>query len=80
MDLTKYEIDIKRHAFIRAMQRHVSPDMIEATIKGGNIQRFGKHNVKFMKQYKRFTVACVGEIAGNVIKILTIETKGAEKS
>ena len=76
MDVANYDIEIKRHAFIRAMQRHITPDMIEATLKGGTIKRFGKHYVKFMKPYKRFTVVCVGEIMGTVIKILTIETKG----
>jgi len=47
--------------------------MVEATIKGGKIKRFGKNNVKFIKNYKNFTVICVGEIISNKIKILTIE-------
>lgn len=76
MDRTKYDIEIKRHAFIRAMQRGITPDMIEATLNGGKVQRFGKNNLKFQKEYKRCTVICVGEIAGVRIKILTIETKG----
>lgn len=75
MDRTKYDIEIKRHAFIRAMQRGVTPDMIEATLKGGKIQRFGKNNLKFEKEYKKFTVICVGEIVAAKIKIITIETK-----
>lgn len=80
MDIAQYEIEIKRHAFIRAMQRGVTPGMIEATLKGGRIKRFGKNNVKFSKEYKKFTVICVDEIIGSKIKIVTIETKGAEKS
>ena len=76
MDIKNYEIEIKRHAFIRAMQRGITPDMIEATLKGGTIKRFGKNNVKFYKRYKRFTVICVDEIIGTKIKIVTIETKG----
>lgn len=32
MDITQYELEIKRHTFIRAMQRNVTPDMIEATL------------------------------------------------
>lgn len=75
MDLTKYEIEIRRHALIRAMQRGITPDMIEATLKGGIIKRFGKNNIKFVKDYKRFTVICVDHIIGNKIKIVTIETK-----
>ena len=78
MDITKYEIEIKRHAFIRAMERQITPDMVEATIKGGKIKQFGKNNIKFTKKYKKFTVICVGEIIGDKIKILTIE-KGGEK-
>jgi len=75
MDRTKYDFEIKRHAFIRAMQRGVTPDMIEATLKGGKIRSFGKNNLKFQKEYKKFTVICVGEIVGVKIKIITIETK-----
>ena len=33
MDITKCDLEIKRHAFIRAMERNVTPDMIEATLK-----------------------------------------------
>jgi hypothetical protein len=79
MDITQYDIDIKRHAFIRAMERKVSPDMIEATLKGGKIERFGNDNIRFSKDYKAFTVVCVGQIIGTKIKILTIETKGETK-
>ena len=52
--------------------------MIEATLKGGKIKRFGKNNVKFIKKYKKFTVICVDEIVGDKIKIVTIE-RGGEK-
>ncbi len=75
MDRTKYRFEIKRHAFIRAMQRRVTPDMIEATLQGGRVEYFGKNNVKFVQDYKRVVVVCVGEIVGETIKILTIETK-----
>ena len=60
----------------RAMQRGVTPDMVEATIMGGKVKRYGKNYVKFIQGYKRFNVICVGEIAGMKIKIITIETKG----
>jgi len=73
MDMTQYDFEIKRHAFVRAMERKVTPDMIEATLKGGRIKRFGKNNVKFSKDYKDFTVICVDEIIGTKIKIVTIE-------
>ena len=79
MDITQYDFEIKRHAFIRAIQRNVTPDMIEATLKGGKIEKFGKNNVRFIKDYKRFSVICVGEMIGTKVKIFTIETKGDEK-
>jgi hypothetical protein len=44
MDISQYEIVVKRHALVRAMQRGITPDMIEATIKGGTLQRFGKNS------------------------------------
>ena len=72
MDISKYEIVIKQHAFIRAIEREITPDMIEATIRGGKIKWFGKNNVKFTKEYKRFSVICVDEVMGNKIKIVTI--------
>ena len=61
------------------MQRNVTPDMIEATLKGGKIEKFGKHNIRFIKDYKKFIVICVGQMIGTKIKIFTIETKGEEK-
>ena len=79
MDITQYDFEIKRHAFIRAIQRNVTPDMIEATLKGGKIEKFGKNNVRFIKDYKRFSVICVGEMISTKVKIFTIETKGDEK-
>ena len=75
MDISQYYIDIKRHAFIRAMERGITPDMIQATLKGGKIRRFGKNNIRFFKDYKDFTVICVDEIIGMKIKIVTIVVK-----
>ena len=43
MDLSKYDIEIKRHVFVRAMQRGIHPDLIEDTIKKGKMKRFGKN-------------------------------------
>jgi len=73
MDISQYEIELKRHAFIRALERKITPDMIEATLRGGKITKFGKSNVKFSKKFKRFTVICVDEIIGTKIKIVTVE-------
>lgn len=73
MDIHRYDIQISRHALLRALERHITPDMVEASIKGGKIQRFGKHGAKLIKPYKDFTVICVGEIKGLAIKIMTIE-------
>ncbi|MDI6737390.1 MAG: hypothetical protein QME12_02630 [Nanoarchaeota archaeon] len=73
--LRHYELEISHHAFIRAMEMEVMPHMIEATLLGGKLKRFGKHGIKLSKKYKRFEVVCVGEIKGQVLKIITIETK-----
>jgi hypothetical protein len=75
MDLTQYDIVISRHAFIRAMERGVTPDMVEAALKGGRTERFGDDCVRFIKSYKAFEVVCVGRVIGTTIKIITIETK-----
>jgi hypothetical protein len=74
INLCNYEFEIRRHAFIRAIERGVTPDMIEATLKGGKIIRHGKNRLKFLKRYKRFCVICIDEVCGTKIKIVTIET------
>jgi len=69
-----WEIELTNHATLRAIEKEIFPDMIEATIKGGRIKEFGKTHVKFIKEYKRGTVICVGiKRGGNKIDILTIE-------
>lgn len=68
-------IEISRHAFIRANQRHIGIDKVYATIKGGKIKCLGKHRIKFIKKYKRFEVICVGQITCNGVRIFTVETR-----
>ena len=75
MDFTKFDFEIKRHAFIRATERGVTPDMIEATLKGGWVVRHGKNNYKFCKEYEEFTVICVDRVEGEKIIIATIEVR-----
>ncbi|MBN1645359.1 hypothetical protein JW851_04990 [Candidatus Woesearchaeota archaeon] len=75
MDINLYHIEIKRHAFIRALQRGITPDLVESAIKGGRQLRFGKNRIKFVKKFKKFTVICVDEIIGGIIRIVTIEKK-----
>jgi len=71
VNINDYELEIKRHVFIRAMQRGISPDLIEATLRRGKQKRFGKNYIRFVKG----KVICVGQIIGNIIKIITIERK-----
>ena len=73
MDFTKFEFEISRHAFIRAMERGVTPDMIEATLCGGKVVRHGKNRYKFCMKYSDFTVICVDRVEGERIVIVTIE-------
>jgi hypothetical protein len=72
MDIRGYVVIIKRHAFVRAMERGITPDMIDAAIRSGRIERFGKRNVRFVKEYKDFDVVCVDEMIGSRIKIVTV--------
>jgi len=72
MDMSRYELEIKHHAFIQAMKRGISPDLIEDTIINGKLVHYGKHGIKFVKKGKR-TIICVGQMIGNRIKIFTVE-------
>lgn len=72
-DLRGYDIEIKHHVFIRAMQRGISPDLIEETIKNGKVERFGNDRVRFVKKGSKRSIQCVGEIRGMKIMIFTIE-------
>ncbi len=71
----QHKIVLTRHAFVRAMQRKVSPELIEDILQTGKMKKYGKGRVKFEKRFKQFTVICVDEITGNLIKIVTIEKK-----
>ncbi len=75
MDFTKFEFEISRHAFVRAMERGVTPDMIEATLRGGWVIKHGKNNYKFCKEYSDFMVVCVDRVEGEKIIIVTIEVQ-----
>lgn len=70
----KWIIKISYHSRKRAMERGITFDMVERTIKTGKIESFGKNLFKFVSRYKRGNVVCIGERkSGNFIKILTIE-------
>ncbi len=79
MDRTKYDVEIRHHVFRRALERGITPDRIEDTISGGRIKYFGNDRVKFVKQGRKRSLICVGEIRGLKIVIFTIEVKGGEK-
>ena len=70
------EIVITRHAFERALQRGIHPDLVENTLRCGKMVCFGKNRAKFEKRFRQFTVICVDEIVGNTVRIVTIEKKG----
>ena len=73
MDIAKYDVEIKHHAFFQAMKRGINPDLIEDVLKRGRIERYGKHGVKFVNKGSKKTIICVGQIIGSKIKIFTIE-------
>ena len=73
MDISQYDVIIKRHVFEQALKRNIDPDMIEQALLKGKIERFGKHGVKFINKGKKKTIICVGEMVGNTLKLITIE-------
>lgn len=73
--LRRYDIELTRHSFVRANQRHIDLDKIYATVRGGKIKRIGKHYMKFTKRYKRFELICVGQITCEGVRIFTVEIK-----
>ena len=75
MDFTKFDFEISRHAFVRVMERGVTPDMIEATLRGGFVVGHGKNHYKFCKEYSDFMVVCVDRVEGEKIIIVTIEVR-----
>jgi hypothetical protein len=44
---------VTRHALIQARKRSITPDMVEATLKGGKQKRFGKNFIKYSMRYKK---------------------------
>jgi len=67
-------VEISDHARRKAKERKILSFMIEATVKGGRIEHFGKNYMRFIMEYKRGRLICVGERkTPNLIRILTIE-------
>lgn len=73
MDISRYEVEIKHHAFIQAVKRGIHPDLIEDVLIKGKVERYGKHGVKFVSRGSKRTIVCVGQIIGTKIKIFTVE-------
>ncbi len=73
MDISKYDVVIKRHAFLRALERSIDPDMIEQTLLKGKVEKFGRHGIKFKNKGSKRTIICIGQLIGIKLKIITIE-------
>jgi hypothetical protein len=73
MDISKYNVEIRGHAYEQAIERCIHQDLIEKTLYNGEIKRFGKNYVKFINKGSKRTIICVGEIKGNKLVILTVE-------
>lgn len=71
LDWKDYEIEIRHHVFVRAMERSITPDLIDYCIMNGKVKRFGKNYVKFITK----SLICVGEVSGLKLKIITIERR-----
>ena len=66
---------VTRHAFKRAKQRGISPDLVFEVLKSGKLKRFGKNRVRIEKEFRKFTAICVDEIYGNTLWIVTVEKR-----
>ena len=75
MDISRYTVEIKNHAFKRALERGIYPDLIEETLLKGKKEIYGKHGIKFINEGAKRTLICVGQIIGTKITIYTIEEK-----
>ncbi len=73
MDVSQYNIRIRNHALIRAVERGIHPDLIEDALREGKIKRYGNDGVKFISKGSKRTIICVGQVAGSRIVIFTIE-------
>ncbi|MBT4870671.1 MAG: hypothetical protein HON47_03800 [Candidatus Diapherotrites archaeon] len=73
--INNQRIVIKHHAFKRAMQRRIHPDLIEDCLQMGRIKKFGRNKIRFERKLKRKTIVCIGEENKEEIKIITIEKK-----
>lgn len=73
MDISRYDVEIKRHVFIQALKRGIHPDLIEDTLRKGTVEPYGKNGVKFINKGSKRTIICVGEIVGTTITVFTIE-------
>lgn len=68
----EFDVVFSKHAAFRAEERGIPWELIEATVNGGKFRRFGKRGVKIRKRFDCGELACVGEIACESIKIVTI--------
>ncbi|HLC79771.1 MAG TPA: hypothetical protein VJG83_05120 [archaeon] len=68
----KYEIIFMRHAILRAIERNITPDVVENAVMTGSFHRFGKNRMKIIKKLRKMQIVCIDEIIGNTIKIVSI--------
>lgn len=71
-----WTIYLTKHAHRQLLLRGLSLEMIDATLKNGQIKEFGKNLVRIESRYKRGYIVCVGEKkAENKIDIFTVEIR-----
>ena len=72
--IQRKEIRFSLHAIIRAEERNIRfPELAYLVVNTGEIERFGKHGIKFRKRFKKGTIICIGIDLGECILIKTIE-------
>ena len=75
MDISKYELNITKHAFVKIDERNIDLYLIYKTLYNGKIKRLGKHGIKFILTGNKSTIITVGHIIGLNIKIFTVGEK-----
>ena len=67
-----YEVVIRKHALLRAVERDIPQDLVEKTLRYGKFERYAKHGLRIWKDFHEGRIACVGQTEGGRIVIFTI--------
>ncbi len=65
---------ILKHAIQQSYVRNITyPDQLREVIRTGNVKRFGRRGLKFIKRSENGSIICIGEDVGCAVIIKTVE-------